>query len=241
MRALLPALLLAALACRPSETPPFAPPFGRVELTRGGSTFTLTRDSGGWRVDPPGDWADAEAGAALFDGLARTTLGPALPEGNDPAAYGLGKDDGLLLRAFAPDGRPAGALEFGRRALADGVHARRPGGPVRLARGPRPDLLQRLGPDWTERRLLPGGCPEGAEVDEGGAVRRVGPDDPLCRVVAVSFDPPAASVFGGFEKPKLTVTAFNGGSWKLGARLGVGQRGAQVRGRDVMLRVKWPD
>lgn len=241
-----PALFLLASSAylrRAPAGPVFPAPLAAVELSRGGSTLTLTRDAGGaWRVAPPGDLADGEAAARLAAGLEALTLGERIAEPGAAAAYGLGAGDAVRVRGKAADGR-AGELTLGRRALGETLHALDPAGRgVRLARGVDPALLARGGEQWLERRLLPGGCPRGAVVTESGRPPyRVGPGDRLCRVAAVGFDPPAASVFGGFESPRLSVRAEGGGSWRLGARLGRSERAAKVEGRDVMLRVRWDD
>lgn len=242
LAAFLAALLLPGCA-KPAPEPLFPTGLARIELARGGSTLTLTREAGGnWRADPPGDLADGEAASRLAAGLEAARLGVSIAAQEDAAAYGLGPGDAVTVRAYSRDGR-SGELRLGRRGLAGSLHALDPrqGGGVRLARGPDPELLARGRDEWLERRLLPGGCPEGATVAAAGAPpRRVPPGDRLCGLVAVGVDPPAAAVFGGFESPLLRVET-PGGGYRIGARLGRGERGAKADGRDVMLRVRWDD
>jgi hypothetical protein len=235
------ALLLTGCA-EPAPEQPFPKGLARIELARGGHRLTLTRGAGGdWRADPPGDLADGEAASRLAAGLEAVALGPRLADEEDAAAYGLGPGDAVTVKASARDGR-TGELRLGRRAFGGSLHALDPrGGGVRLLRGLDPSLLTRGGDEWLERRLLPGGCPEGATVSRGSeAPRRIPPGDPLCGLTAVGVDPPAAAVFGGFESPLLRVETPRGG-YRVGARLGRGERGAKADGRDVMLRVRWDD
>ncbi len=243
--ALLAALLVLGLLSarswlRAPATGLFEGPLTRVELMRGGGSLTLERRAAGsWTVTPPGDLADADAAERLAAGLAALTLGDVVAGREDAAAYGLAPADAVKVRAWRETARGPAEASFGRRALDGGLHAMEPGdAPVRFARGPDPDLLARPAEGWRERRLLPGGCPHGAEVREAGRpARRVPAGDPLCALTASGFEPASAVPFGGFERPYLTLTADGGGAFSIGARLSRRERAAAVEGRPGMMRV----
>ena len=223
-------LLSARSYLRKPVTSPFEGPLTTVLLSRQESDITLERrPDGSWTVTPPGDLADSQAASRLAGGLEALTFGDVVAGADAAAAYGL------AVRARAG----MGDVLFGRPALDGGLYAADgPGAPVRLARGPAPELLARSAEQWRERRALPQGCPSGAEVLEAGKpARRVPADDPLCALLATGFEPASAVPFGGFERPYLTVKPDGGPVMRVGARLSRRERAVSVEGRPGMLRV----
>ena len=211
----------------------------RIEVRRPREDVILETGEGRWRVERQGnDFADSEAVESLLSGLRALAFGPAADDGASALAYGLGPADSTRVRVLDRSGSVLFDGRFGRRAFARSAWFRASDrDAIRLASGLDADLLARSSAEWRERRLLPGGCPEGLEFQRGKTWLKA-PEETakeLCALKAARFADGADEAVAGFDKPLLVARAADGRSFEVGDRRG-GERLVRVAGRFALLR-----
>lgn len=213
----------------------------RVEVRRPREDLILAKgDDGTWAVEKHDDLADAEAVERLLAGLRALQFGAPIAPSAAGAATGLGPADSARVRALDSAGRPLFDGLFGRRLLGSSAYFRASDrDPVRVASGLDPELLLRSGAQWREPRLLPGGCPGGAEVFARGEWRKVDAPftaDLLCDLRASHWATGAVEGLGGFDRPLLRLRTPDGRGFTVGERRGT-ERLVRVDGRKALLRI----
>ncbi len=212
----------------------------RVEVRRPREDLILTREANGpWLVARQEDLADAESVELLLSGLRALEFGPSLGASQDAVASGLGPADSLRVRVLDDSGRVLFDGEFGRRVFGRSAYfRRREGEPVRLAAGLDPELLTRPATAWREPRLLPRGCPEGAELIARGVKRSLSAVAArrLCALRAARWGDGNLEGLSGFDRPWLKLRTPDGRGFTVGEKRGL-DRLVRVDGREALLRV----
>lgn len=213
----------------------------RVEVRRPREDLILAKgEDGVWAVEKHDDIADAEAVERLLAGLRALHFGPPIAPSEAGAATGLGPADSARVRALDSAGRALFDGLFGRRLLGTSAYFRASDDDaVRVASGLDPELLLRSGSQWREPRLVPGGCPGGAEAFARGAWRVIASTQTaadLCALRASHWATGTPEGLGGFEQPLLRIRTAEGRGFTVGERRG-SERLARVDGRKALLRI----
>ncbi len=213
----------------------------RIEVRRPREDLILAKgDDGIWAVEKLDDLADAEAVQRLLAGLRAVQIGAPIAPPTAGLATGLGPADSARLRVLDTSGRALFDGLFGRRLLGASVYFRASDGdPVRVASGLDPELLLRSGAQWREPRLLPGGCPGGAEAFTRGiwhVIASTQSASDLCALRASHWATGTPEGLAGFDQPLLRIRTSDGRGFTVGERRGA-ERLARVDGRKALLRI----
>lgn len=219
---------------------PAAALISRVEVRRPREDLILAKgDDGVWAVEKHDDLADAEAVERLLAGLRALQFGSPIAPSAAGVAAGLGPADSARLRVLDSSGRALFDGLFGRRLVGTSAYFRASDrDPVRVASGLDPELLLRSGAQWREPRLMPGGCPAGAEAFTRGAWRVIASTQAagLCALRASHWATGTPEGLAGFEQPLLRIRTSDGRGFTVGERRG-SERLARVDGRKALLRI----